>query len=440
VSQVIRRIRSASSTRAAQSGTLFLSMIGAMGVSFLASVITARALGPASYGDVKFIQTLWTLMTLLTMAGFQYTGSFVLLKEKDQQSGREIIGTIVVWALGTGIVVGLFCVLAAYPIDWIFKTNLATVLIALSPFAIVMPLQSALFLAYQSTNQIYRLALLNILPFVLYLLSVLGLPKVWISTGTILFLQQITMLVVVMGLVLAAKPRFASVRKWGGEIRRLHRGYGWPIYVGSVAGVATGYLNRLAISYWVDNTAVGFYSLASTLTQPLQMIPSVVGTSSFKEFANQRRIPRKVTLATVIAALLAFLAALVFFGEPLSLLYTKAFAAVSPMARVAAFGAVLYGFGDFYNRFMAAHGKGLALRNTALMVGAVNVFGFFILVPLWGAWGAIATGVVVGVVYPGVMYWHYRKYTRSLELATPQASLTEIPNTVRAEDVVGQAT
>jgi O-antigen/teichoic acid export membrane protein len=199
-------------------------MIGAMGASFLASLITARVLGPARYGDVKFIQTVWVLTTLLIMAGYQYTGSFVLLKEQDQQSGREIIGTIIVWAVGTGIVIGLFCVLAAYPIDWIFGTNLAMVMIVMSPFVIAMPLHGALLLAFQSTNQIYRLALLNILPVVLYLLSVLVCPAAWISTGTILFLHQMTLFVVVLGLVLAAKPHFASVRKWGGEIRKLHRG------------------------------------------------------------------------------------------------------------------------------------------------------------------------------------------------------------------------
>ena len=208
------------------------------------------------------------------------------------------------------------------------------------------------------------------------------------------------------------------MRKWGGEIRKTHRSYGWPVYVGSVAAVATGHLNRLAISYWVDNTAMGFYSLASTLTDPLKMIPGVVGTSSFKEFANQRQISAKVTRATIVASALALVVALIFLGEPLALLYTEAFAAVSPMARVAAVGAVLYGFGDFYNRFMGAHGKGAALRNTALMVGAVNVLGFFIFVPLWGAWGAIAANVVVGFVYPGVMYWYYRKYTRSLDAAS----------------------
>ena len=426
VSQVIQRVKSASNTRAVQSGALFMSMMGAMGISFLANLITTRVLGPTRYGDVKFIQTVWLLMTLLIMAGYEFTGSLVLLKEKNQQSEREIMGTIIVGGMGAGIIIGLFCVLAAYPIDWIFRTNLAMVMIVMSPFAIVLPLQSALLLACQSTNQVYRLALLNTLPSVLYFLSVLGFPKAWISTGTILFLQQITILVVVLGLVLMARPRFTAIRKWGREIQKQHRGYGWPIYVGMLAGVATGYLNRLAISYWVDNQAMGFYSLAVTLTDPLKMIPNAVGTSSFKEFANQRRISVKVTLATLAAVLLAFVAAFVFLGEPLSWLYTKAFAAVSPMARVAAVGAVLYGFGDFYNRFIGAHGKGAVLRNTAVMVGAVNVLGFFIFVPLWGVWGAIAANVAVGFVYPGIMYWSYRKYTKSLELAVSQPVLRSI--------------
>ena len=190
--RLINGIKSASSTRAVQSGALYMSMIGAMGASFLSSLITTRVLGPARYGDVKFIQTVWALTALLAMAGYQYTGSFLLLKAKDRESGREIVGTILVWAVGTGMFIGLFCALAAYPIDLIFGTDLAMLMIVMSPFAIVMPVQSALLLTYQSTNQIYRLALLNTLPVMLYLLSVLVLPNAWISTGTILFMQQIT--------------------------------------------------------------------------------------------------------------------------------------------------------------------------------------------------------------------------------------------------------
>ncbi len=423
VSQLIQRIKAVFNTRAAQSATLFASMIGSMGASFLSSLITARVLGPAYYGDVKFIQTLWALLTLLAMAGYQYTGSLVLLQQKDPDSQREILGSIILGVVAIGCVIGLFCALAAYPIDWIFRTNLAKVLIMMSPFGIVLPLQAALLVAYQSTNQIYRLALLNTLPPALYFLSVLVLPQAWISIGAIVFLQQITMLIVVVGLILASKPRFASIGKWSGETRKLHRDYGWPIYIGSIAAVATGYLNRLAISFWVDNQAVGFYSLAVTLTDPLKLVPNAVGTSSFREFANQHRISTKVTLATIVTALLAFGAAFVFLGEPLSWLYTKDFAAVSPMARIIAFGAVLYGFGDFYNRFMGAHGKGAVLRNTSLVVGIVNVVGFFILVPLWGAWGAILANVTVGFVYPVVMYWNYHRYTRSLEPAAGQTSV-----------------
>ncbi len=423
VFQINEHVKLVSNTRAVQSGTLFASMLGAMGISFLSNLITTRVLGPALYGDVKFVQTLWALLTTLLMVGYHNTGSLVLLQHRDRQSQREIIGTMILGGVGIGSVIGLTCVLAAYPIDWLFRTNLALVMISMSPFAIVFPLQSALLWIYQSTNQVYRLALLNTLPASLYLLIVLVFPKDRISAATILFLQQITILVVVFGLIWAARPRFASIRRWGGEIQKQHRNYGWQIYVGTLAGVATGQLNRLAIAYWVDNTAVGFYSLALTLTDPLKMIPNAVAASSFKEFANQRRISSKVTLATAGAALLAFVAIFVFLGEPLAWLYTKAFAAVSPMARVVALGAVLYGFGDFYNRFMGAHGKGAALRNTAVIVGIVNVLGFFILVPLWGAWGAIATNMAVGFVYPGVMYWNYRKYTK---LLVPTAGSTAL--------------
>lgn len=423
VSQAVRNIRSATHSCVVQSGVLFISMAGAMGANFLSSLITTRVLGPSLYGDVKFIQTFWSLLTLVMMAGYHSTASFVLLQQQDQQSQREIFGTMLLGGMGIGSIVGFCCILAACPIDWVFRTNLAAVMITVSPFAVILPLQIALLLAFQSTNQIYRMALLNTLPPMLYFSSVLVLPKVWISASSILLLNLIAIWVVVLGLALSARPRFASMRKWVREIQQQHKTYGRPIYAGMLSGVATGYLNRLAISYWVDNQAVGFYSLAVTLTEPLKMIPNAVGTSSFKAFANQRRISIKLTLATIAAALLAFVTAFVILGEPLTWLYTQAFAAVSPMARTAALGAVLYGFGDFYNRFMGAHGKGVILRNTAIVVGIVNVLGFFILVPLWGVWGALAANVVVGLVYPGVMYRNYRRYIKAPVLATRQMPL-----------------
>lgn len=399
--------------RATQSVILFGSMVLAMGLNLVSSIITTRLLGPARYGDLKFVQSVWTLLSLVSTLGYLQAGSRVLLLEKDATRMQEIVGTVLVLVVVMGGSMALCCIAFARPIDLFFRTQVAETLIWLAPLAVCLPMQSALALILQSTNRIYWLGILNGVPPVLYILSLLlvwavGAPATWL----ILFLQQFTVLVVMVIIIVSLRPRLASVRYWLAAVREQNKTYGWPVYTGALAGVATGQLNRLAISYWVDNTSVGFYSLALALVEPLKMIPNAVATSSFRDFAYQKRVSRRVLLATVGTAGVTLLAALVLFGEPLSWVYTEAFASVSPMASVASFGAVLWGLGDFFNRFLGARGKGNSLRNVAFLVGVVNTVGFFTIVPLWGAWGALSVMVMASISYLVFMFWTYLRHVR----------------------------
>ncbi len=54
-----------------------------------------------------------------------------------------------------------------------------------------------------------------------------------------------------------------------------------------LAGITLGVFNE-------DNTEVGFYTLALTVTTPLSTLPAIIGTTYFKQFATQPCIPSKV--------------------------------------------------------------------------------------------------------------------------------------------------
>jgi O-antigen/teichoic acid export membrane protein len=414
--------------RAVQSAMLFGSMVAAMGTNLLGSIVTSRYLGPVGYGDLKFIQTIWALLALVFAVGLLQSGGRVLLLEHNQDRLREIVGVILTVATGMGIVMMIVTAALAPVIDKIFHTQLAHVLILLSPLMVILPLKDALALALQSTNRVAFLAIINVVPSLLYLgLLVLAAQKVALSVSLVLVLQQMSLLIVLVLITWLLRPRFTGYRGWLRSIFRENRTYGWPVYVGTLAGVASGHLNRLAISYWVDNTAVGFYSLATALVQPLYMIPDAVATSSFRDFARQTRISRKVLVATAGVSGAFLVVCLVLLGEPLSWVYSSDFAPVGPMARVAAFGAILYGLGNLYNRFLGAHGKGRSLRNTAFVVGAVNITGFVLLVPIWKAWGAIAVNVLAGATYLGYLLVSYRKLSHALatqNAANPESACT----------------
>ncbi len=387
-------------------------MVLSISLTFLSSIITARLLGPSDYGDLKYIQTVWSLATLVITFGYFYSGSRVLVLESDNHKCREISGTIVLISLLMGILISLIIVAIAYPLDKIFHIHVTTTMATLAPLLLVLPLSQSLPLILQSTNQIYLLAVFNAVPPFLYLLAIVELSGIKsISTRTVLFSQQLTMLIVVIVVLIYIKPSFKSVKFWWGELQKHHKTFGVPVYRGSLFSVGTSYLSRLAIAYWADNTAIGFYSLANSLVEPLKLLPNAIATSSFRSFATQPRISNKIILPTIILSVATLVIAFMFFGAPLSWIYTTRFDEVGPMARALSLGAIFLGFGDLFNRFLGAHGKGKSLQNAAYGFGITNLVGMVIFVPLLGAWGAVLTAILAGGVYLIQMVLSYRNFT-----------------------------
>ena len=60
-----------------------------------------------------------------------------------------------------------------------------------------------------------------------------------------------------------------------------------------LAGITLGVFNE-------DNTEVGFYTLALTVTTPLSTLPAIIGTTYFKQLATQPRIPSKVLKNSIL--------------------------------------------------------------------------------------------------------------------------------------------
>jgi O-antigen/teichoic acid export membrane protein len=396
------------SNRGIQSLILLSSMVGSMGLNFISSIITSKALGPAQYGNMKFIQTVWSLLFLLGSFGYLYSGTRLLLLEKDPEQGREITGMVLLLSVLMGIAEGLITIIIAIPVDSIFHTNLASVIIALSPLIITITMQSAMTQVLQSSNQVILLSILSIFPQLIYLISVLVVPIfIPLTVSIIMILQQGTIAIILLLIIIKIKPRITSFKYWFKRTRIENKTFGWPIYFGSIIDGTGTYINRLAISYFVDNTAVGFYSLAVNLCEPLKLIPNAVSTSAYREFADQKKVSDKLLWLTIISSLLALIAAWIFFGKPLSWIYSKEFHTVGRMARIIAISSIAWGFGDFFNRFIRAHGYGKIIRNSSYILGLINLIGLFTIVPIWGAWGVLIVLVITGITYMLYMVFNY---------------------------------
>jgi O-antigen/teichoic acid export membrane protein len=395
-------------------------MASSLAIGLVTSVINTRSLGPQAYGDLKFIGTLFLFLSTISTLGLFNTGSQGLAELMNEGAKRrELVGTLIVIA---GLISGTFmlgAMLFSFFEPRLFANDLQLEIFLFSPLVALFILQSCIEEILQGENRIHELSLLRVLPgmlFMVFLLISAGLH--WLSLNTTLTLQLIASSAVVYGALRRLRPTFAHLKENTKLLWRANRGYGWYVYLGILSNVATGYLSTFMISYFLDNTKVGFFSLATALTMPLASLAGVVGTTYFREFAHRNSIPSKVTFVTVAISGATLILFLVVIRPIVFLVYTEKFIEVASLAGIIAFGAALHGFGDYFNRFLGAHALGKELMKGAAANGVVNVIGYIVLVKYFGVQGAAVTRVFASGTYCAMMVFYYFKFRTKRDLPT----------------------
>jgi O-antigen/teichoic acid export membrane protein len=162
-----------------------------------------------------------------------------------------------------------------------------------------------------------------------------------------------------------------------------------------------------------NNTNVGFYSLALTVTSPLAMLPSIIGTTYFKNFAHDNCISRKVLTATFLMSVVSLVGFIILIYPIVGILYDERYADVALYACILSIGFTFHGLGDMFNRFLGAHGKGTYLRNGAFISGAIALLGYIVGVYYFGIWGAIVTKISASLAYFTSMIVYYICFVRT---------------------------
>jgi O-antigen/teichoic acid export membrane protein len=395
-----------------QVGSLYTSMVIGIIIGIAVSVINTRLLGPERYGDLKFLQNLFTFVVTFLTLGIFVSGARLLAQNKNEPIKHQLIGNLLILAAVISVVLIIGLLLFSFFEDRIFHNELGRIIRIFSPLLFVFPFQLCLENIMQGDNRIYELSVFRIAPSILYIIGAISFNYfVPLSLISALGIQLIVLVMIILVMIIRFKPKFANIKKNLSIIWQENKTYGFQVYIGTLAGVASAQLGGLSIGYFIDNTNVGFFSLALTTAMPLTMIPNAVGTTFFKDFTNMDSIPKKATTVTLVLSIGALIFFLLIIKKLILLLYSSEYSVVVPLAYLVSIGSIFHGFGDFINRFLGAHGKGRELRNGAFAVGFSNVLGYIVLVYVFGVKGAAITKITSGFIYCSMMYYFYKKYT-----------------------------
>lgn len=404
--------------RVKQATVLYISLSVGVLVGIGVSVLNTRLLGPERYGDFKFLQSLFSFaVTFVTLGLFSSVGRLTAL-EKEKRGQRQLVGGISLLAMFMSLALFVLFFIFSYFEESLFDNDLGWYVRILSPFLLIFPFQLGLDNLLQGSNQIYQLSAFRLAPKVFYLIGILAYSFFFpFNLNHALIFHFGALGAIIMISLLSLKPDFSDLSATLRRIYLENRSYGLQVYLGTIMGVASAQLGGLAIGYFIDNTNVGFFALAITASQPLAMIPNSIGTTFFRDFASMNRIPSRILLTTILISVISLAAFLIVIKQLVVFLYTEDYLPVVPISFYVATGSTLHGLGDFYNRFLSAHGRGKDLKNSNLIIGICNILGYILLTWWIGIQGASITKLLAGAAYVLIMIWYYHRYRKSKENA-----------------------
>ena len=390
---------------------LYCSTIGGVLLGVLVSVLNTRSLDPSAYGDVRYVNNIIGFFSGIFLFGYFVSGCRLLALAKTKEDAARIKGTMVC-ILGVTIllmmVVMIICGIIHHHVLHKTYYNL---------FYYVLPVcGSTLLLNYintssQGDNSISTIAAARLLPHLLYLIPAFLIYHYLGANSTRMLLLQNGISVVVLAfLIYKNAPRFVQLKETFRQLNEENKKYGLQVYFGSLANVSVQYIAGMCLGiFGADNTNVGFYTLALTVTTPLMMLPNVIGTTYFKQFAHQTFIPRKVLIATYSMSVISLIGFCLLIYPVVDILYDDSYSMVALYASVMAIGFTMHGLGDMYNRFLGAHGLGTYLRNGAFICGGIALVGYTVGVYFGGITAAIITRIVSSIAYFLAMILSYKR-------------------------------
>lgn len=393
-----------------QTSTLYLSQIIALFLGVFTGIINTRVLGPEGYGILAFFLAITSFTVLFFRFGFFSASGLLIAQAKEERKERELAGASIIIAFLIGISYSFFILILSFFVDDLFHTNIGWILRYTSFMLIALPFTFLIPQVGRGTNKIERMSLFNVIPKVIYLLGALMLLKIiQIEPFHFILLSIFSTIVSVFVVMHSFHPLFNNIRENLKEIWKKNKEYGFHLYLGQIADQSTYQLDGIFITYFVNTTQLGFYSLAMTITTPMVGLSQALSMSLFKGFVDMERIPKKVIYYNFLW-LAACVAGLTIFGKFIVvLLFTEKFLPTVPLILPLALAHFFQGMYQPYMMFISAHEKGKWMRNMSFIMSMVNFLGNIILIPIWGAYGAAVASVIGTSTYYLSCMFYYQK-------------------------------
>ncbi|MCD8236517.1 MAG: oligosaccharide flippase family protein [Prevotellaceae bacterium] len=384
--------------------TLFGVVLG-----FIASIVNTNALSPEDYGDIRYVQNIIQFLSWILLLGYFQAGSRLLATTEGKEDRRLLRGgMIVILALACIALMSVTVLLSFFHLG---NPTVANLFLVSVPVCFYPLLINYVNTTAQGDNFIGRLSMARLLPALIYIpVAYCIYNSVGATSSLMMLLQWGIYSLILFVIIVSTKPKFRDLKLTFRTLNAENKAYGLDLYYGSLAMVATSYIGGITLGLFNDdNSDVGLYTLAFTVTTPLSYLPAIVGTTYFRLFAQQSSIPSKVFVTTVLMTVGSCILFVLLIQPLIEWLYPAEYIKVGVYASWLSVGFSVHGVGDMINRYLGSHGEGKPIFVSSVICGIIKVIGFFLFVYYWNIYGAIMTNVLSSLIYFAMLFFYYKR-------------------------------
>ncbi|WP_418626576.1 lipopolysaccharide biosynthesis protein [Anaerosinus sp.] len=368
---------------------------------FVISLILPKALGSYDYGIFSLVCSIVSFFVVFFEFGIFVSSAKFLLNIKDSKEQDYVIAMAVKILVPIAFLLAGWIYFSSLFIDTILVDKIGVFLMISSYLSVsaILPFVSEQLL--KATNQIYKLAIFNLLAKIFYLLFITsGLIFDYLSVKfcCLAFLLS----PIVSFYIVFNKYFFLKVERKRyllNEIININKEFGIKNYLGRVTSTSVQQINRLIIGYFCGAVDVGLFSLSISITTPVYLISQSLSISRFQSFSN-RRILSKMFILTHIGIIVFVSGVCLIFAWLLFNCYYKDLyengmivISISLLATTVQAGYIPY------NDWLAANGLGNEMFLVANIYSILGLVLNFTLIPLYGIYGAVFTLIFMNMYF-----------------------------------------
>lgn len=385
-------------------------------LQLIINALLARFLSVEEYGNYSYLINLFTVSQTIFNFGYYYSiCRLISLSEDDKIIKGYYYEGLCIWLKLSILMIFLLYVYALINASNITRNNLMDTLLIIIPLSIVYLLTNYNEQILQGSNHIGLLAISRSCPKFIFAICLVCLLFVKSKLGVLLLISiyLLCCFSVYLWIIYLLHPKKYNRMQLKKNIYNENKRFGFNIYLSSLLSVGSANLMGLLISHFCsNNVTLGFYNIALQVSAPLTLIPAIVSTVLFREFAKNSSIGKKVYLLLLCISISLYF--ILFFISDYIVFYVfgKDYLAAASLIKILGIGSIMYGMADFFNKYLLAIGKGNTIRNISFLIGISYLSLGFLLIPTYGAEGASYSKIFVGLIYLCIEVICVIKYNR----------------------------